>query len=111
MDEKTIAQICALEKRREAGEKVPDELEATVPNTIALPLASGLTRRRPSIRPPELEPVNVDSLKPNVIYNAQRKEVRPLKKGGAIKMASGGMTASKRADGIAIRGKTHGKIC
>jgi hypothetical protein len=27
------------------------------------------------------------------------------------KMASGGMTASRRGDGIASRGKTRGKIC
>jgi len=39
------------------------------------------------------------------------------KKGGAIKakkMAKGGMvksSASKRADGIAVKGKTRGKIC
>jgi hypothetical protein len=36
------------------------------------------------------------------------------KKGGAVKkMASGGMTssASKRADGIAQKGKTRGKVC
>jgi hypothetical protein len=38
----------------------------------------------------------------------------PMKKGGAIKakkMSSGGSTASKRADGIAVKGKTRGKIC
>jgi hypothetical protein len=42
----------------------------------------------------------------------------PLKRGGKVKvkpkkMASGGMTgsASKRADGIATKGKTRGKIC
>jgi len=42
-----------------------------------------------------------------------------MKKGGAVKakrmasggMASGGMTASRRGDGIASRGKTRGKIC
>jgi hypothetical protein len=35
-----------------------------------------------------------------------------MKKGGTVKkMAKGGSTASKRADGIAIRGKTKGKIC
>jgi hypothetical protein len=38
-----------------------------------------------------------------------------MKKGGAVKkMASGGMTsssASKRADGIAVKGKTRGKMC
>jgi len=36
------------------------------------------------------------------------------KKGGMIKtkkMSSGGSTASKRADGCAVRGKTKGKIC
>jgi len=35
----------------------------------------------------------------------------PMKKGGMTKMASGGMTASRRADGIATKGKTRGKIC
>jgi hypothetical protein len=36
-----------------------------------------------------------------------------LKKGGAVKkMASGGkVTASRRGDGIAQRGKTRGKMC
>ena len=42
-----------------------------------------------------------------------------IKRGGAVKakrmasggMASGGMTASRRGDGIASRGKTRGKIC
>lgn len=34
------------------------------------------------------------------------------KRGGMVKkMASGGMTASSRADGIAVKGKTRGKIC
>lgn len=33
------------------------------------------------------------------------------RKGGAIKAMSSGGSASKRADGIAIRGKTRGKIC
>ena len=35
-----------------------------------------------------------------------------MKNGGKVKkMASGGMTASSRGDGIASRGKTRGKIC
>lgn len=35
-----------------------------------------------------------------------------FKKGGAVKkMAKGGSTASKRADGIARKGKTRGKVC
>jgi hypothetical protein len=36
----------------------------------------------------------------------------PMKKGGMVKkMASGGMSASRRADGIATKGKTRGKMC
>lgn len=35
----------------------------------------------------------------------------PIKKKPVKKMASGGMTASRRADGIAQRGKTRGKMC
>lgn len=33
-----------------------------------------------------------------------------MRRGGAVKMASGGMTASRRGDGIASRGKTRGKM-
>ena len=37
--------------------------------------------------------------------------IQSKKKGGKVKcMAKGGMTASKRADGCAIKGKTKGKI-
>jgi hypothetical protein len=54
--------------------------------------------------------------------NSQRasanKPIKPVslpasyRHGGAIKgMASGGMTASRRGDGIATKGKTRGKIC
>jgi hypothetical protein len=34
-----------------------------------------------------------------------------IKKGGAVKKYSKGGTASSRADGIATKGKTRGKIC
>lgn len=41
----------------------------------------------------------------------ERKESSGMKRGGAVKkMASGGMTASRRADGIASRGKTRCKM-
>jgi hypothetical protein len=41
------------------------------------------------------------------------KEASGMKRGGTVKMASGGMasSASRRADGIATKGKTRGKIC
>ena len=38
-------------------------------------------------------------------------EAFSFKRGGAVKMASGGMAASRRGDGIAQRGKTRGKMC
>jgi hypothetical protein len=45
----------------------------------------------------------------------RKRQAEGMKRGGAVKkMASGGMTTSKassRADGIAQRGKTRGKIC
>jgi hypothetical protein len=34
-----------------------------------------------------------------------------MKKGGSVKKMSKGGTASSRADGIAVKGKTRGKIC
>ena len=34
-----------------------------------------------------------------------------FKKGGAVKKMAKGGTASSRADGIAVKGKTKGKIC
>ena len=37
----------------------------------------------------------------------ERREARGMKKGGAVKVKS---SASKRADGIAMRGKTRGKM-
>jgi hypothetical protein len=47
------------------------------------------------------------------LKNAEQKRVEGdgMKRGGKVKkMASGGMTASKRADGIAVKGKTNCKM-
>jgi hypothetical protein len=47
-------------------------------------------------------------------YRGLDEANRPYKKGGVVKMAKGGLTsssASRRADGIAQKGKTRGKIC
>ena len=48
------------------------------------------------------------------IFVAGKKVPQDIDSGSAPrkkKMASGGMTASRRADGIAQRGKTRGKMC
>lgn len=49
----------------------------------------------------------------NASKNPRLKPVQLQKRGGTVKMASGGMTssASRRGDGIATKGKTRGKIC
>ena len=43
----------------------------------------------------------------------EKETSQKMKKGGKVKKKSGGMisSASKRADGIAKRGRTHCKIC
>jgi hypothetical protein len=77
-----------------------------------LSLRDFLNKERGLTRRVEREPASISSRKPNVIYDAEGKEVRPLKKGGAVKMASGGSvnSASRRGDGIAQRGKTRGRM-
>jgi hypothetical protein len=61
-------------------------------------------------------PSKNEKSKLNDILNAAAAEAaeNPMKKGGSVKkMASGGkvVSASKRADGIAKRGKTKGRMC
>ena len=52
-----------------------------------------------------------DAKKQEKAYN-ESLTTESKKKGGMVtKMASGGVTASRRADGIAQRGKTRGKMC
>jgi hypothetical protein len=41
----------------------------------------------------------------------EAKDRYGMKRGGTVNMASGGLTASRRGDGIAQRGKTRGKMC
>jgi hypothetical protein len=68
----------------------------------------------------EKKPLDLQSNMPdkNTNFKAYQNELNRritsnLRKGGAVKMASGGSvsSASRRADGIATKGKTRGKIC
>ena len=47
------------------------------------------------------------------MFRGRNSPSQTMKKGGTVKMASGGSTssASRRADGIAQKGKTRGKFC
>jgi hypothetical protein len=57
-------------------------------------------------------PVDPRQLEAGMSRGSRYKQPTLMKKGGVVnKMASGGMTASSRADGIATKGKTRGRIC
>jgi hypothetical protein len=64
---------------------------------------------------PETKALPDEVVAPPKGIGESEKDMGPIpakKKGGAVKkMAKGGSTASKRADGIAVKGKTKGKIC
>jgi hypothetical protein len=49
--------------------------------------------------------------KQNEAANEMQRERRGMKKGGAVKKMASGGSASSRADGIATKGKTRGKMC
>jgi hypothetical protein len=51
--------------------------------------------------------IDMDTLKKG--YNKLKDLIKGKAKGGTVKMAKGG-TASSRADGIAQRGKTKGRL-
>ena len=54
------------------------------------------------------KPANFDAIQE---AKQDAKDAKDRKKISDMGYAKGGMTASKRADGIAVKGKTRGKIC
>ena len=54
------------------------------------------------------KPANFDAIEE---AKQDAKDAKDRKKISDMGYAGGGMTASKRADGIAIKGKTRGKMC
>jgi hypothetical protein len=47
----------------------------------------------------------------NISYENTETSDMSMKRGGAVKKMASGGSASSRADGIAIKGKTRGKMC
>jgi hypothetical protein len=91
-------------------------------NTTVAAMPSGVMggTRQADVDPRNLEagmsrgtrPVDPRNLEAGMSRGTRYKQPTLMKNGGtAKKMASGGMTASRRADGIATKGKTRGKIC
>jgi hypothetical protein len=63
---------------------------------------------------PETKALPDEVVKPPKGIGESEKDMDPIpakKKGGMVKKYSKGGTASSRADGIAVKGKTRGKIC
>jgi hypothetical protein len=72
----------------------------------------GLPPRKRGRQPEEVMPTQKEMAEKDVsnFLDKLSEERGGYKKGGAVKkMAKGGSTASKRADGIAVRGKTRGR--
>ena len=77
--------------------------------SAAKPASRGLTLGTPT-RPAEGAPSIYAGPEAWAAY--RQRQAAGMKKGGTVKMASGGSvsSASKRGDGIALRGKTRGKL-
>jgi hypothetical protein len=93
--EKEARQMMADKKLMEASTRAYDRADKT-PSSIneSRPIADRVSRRLKQILSPAEEP-NVDAM----------GNQTGMKKGGSVS------SASKRADGIATKGKTRGKIC
>ena len=101
MRKPTAAEMAKIEKSRErlqmgqAGERDMLSKISTTSRKAAKDMQRGANEMRESVDPAAREyELAVDS---------------GYKKGGAVKMASGG-SASKRADGCAVKGKTKGMM-
>ena len=89
----------------------------------------GLTRRKEKTPTPKLiDPSNIRSgprfddeglIDPSNIRSGRRPEeeallktrAKGMKNGGSVKKMASGGSASSRADGIAVKGKTRGRMC
>ena len=96
-----------LVSMRPPARVVPAEVSARRQQDAAKRVAE-MTQQRPGM-PPTMAPPMVRPQMPATPVTATRT---PMKKGGMVKKAKGGSvsSASKRADGCAVRGKTKGKM-
>jgi len=84
-----------------------------------MPSLSAVERKAAARKDLMSAPASQDAILTDAMRNASRLNVAAanktklgMKRGGAVKkMASGGMTASRRGDGIASKGKTRGRMC
>lgn len=85
-----------------AGAKRPMAPAVAPKRPVADPADAGIFTADKGIQPPSPD-------EGPTMMAPRRRPMAGMKKGGCVKMASGG-SASKRADGIAVKGKTRGKM-
>lgn len=111
----------------ETAKATPKAMPKATPKAAAKPAAKAESAPAPKAAPVDVTKLSVAERRklsrenPSVSGPTDTRSVSQrlraafgMKKGGSTaKMASGGMTssASKRADGIAVKGKTRGKMC
>lgn len=108
-----VAPAAKLSKKPAVAKRT-DTSSGKPANRSILPVEDAMANYKPRYTPPTKAPVTTQGAtydkKPYMPEEVDMSIGR--KKGGMVKkMASGGMTASSRGDGIASRGKTRGKIC
>jgi hypothetical protein len=112
MPEKAVAPAAKLSKKPAVAKRT-DTGSGKPANRSILPVEDAMANYKPRYTPPTKAPVTTQGAtydkKPYMPEEVDMSIGR--KKGGMVKkMASGGMTASRRGDGIASRGKTRGKM-
>jgi len=108
------------EAERDAKKRKDMDLKSVIPSKedmqtgleMAVP-AGALTRQAMALAKKMAAKKAAKSTAPYLKEIGREKLKLGMKRGGVVKMASGGVVgnASKRADGIAQRGKTRGKMC
>ena len=58
-----------------------------------------------------IDPSNIRSGRREFEESLIKKPAKGMKNGGSVKKMSSGGSASRRADGIAVKGKTRGRMC
>jgi len=117
-DSDTLARV---NRNMSAGQSAADDTNAGVLKALATPKTAPNDQAgnqgvlSPKSITPEVKPKNrgMTSKQHDMLATANRNRLTDEKIGRGRRMASGGMTssASSRADGIATKGKTRGKIC
>jgi len=103
------------------GMRMPTRPSQKTSGMVKRPATAAAAAPFSSGRKPSVSQATLNTAKSQEIIDRMSRRTRPymkdeaggdMKRGGAVKkMASGGLTASRRGDGIAQRGKTRGKMC